>query len=47
MTSVLPGITLETGTAPKHCIIWLHGLGADGEDFVPIAVALDLPVAVR
>lgn len=47
MTSVLPGITLETGTDPKHCIIWLHGLGADGEDFVPIAEELELPVAVR
>ncbi len=47
MTTVLRGITLETGTAPKHAIIWLHGLGADGEDFVPIADELQLPVAVR
>jgi phospholipase/carboxylesterase len=47
MNSILPGITLETGTDPKHCIIWLHGLGADGEDFVPIADELELPVAVR
>ena len=47
MTSVLPGITLDTGTNPKHCIIWLHGLGADGEDFVPIADEMELPVAVR
>lgn len=47
MTSVLPGITLETGNAPQCSIIWLHGLGADGEDFVPIAEELELPVAVR
>ncbi|OIR04740.1 carboxylesterase 2 [mine drainage metagenome] len=47
MTSILPGITLETGTDPEHCIIWLHGLGADGEDFVPIADELKLPVVVR
>ncbi len=47
MNPALPGITLETGTDPKHCIIWLHGLGADGEDFVPIADELELPVAVR
>lgn len=47
MTSILPHITLETGPEPKYSIIWLHGLGADGEDFVPIAEELQLPVAVR
>ncbi|BCK88309.1 carboxylesterase 2 [Sideroxyarcus emersonii] len=47
MTSVLPCITLETGNNPKSSIIWLHGLGADGEDFAPIAQELGLPVAVR
>jgi phospholipase/carboxylesterase len=47
MTSILPNITLETGLKPEHSIIWLHGLGADGEDFVPIAEEMQLPVAVR
>jgi phospholipase/carboxylesterase len=47
MTSILPNITLETGSNPNHSIIWLHGLGADGEDFVPIAEEMELPVAVR
>jgi phospholipase/carboxylesterase len=47
MTTVLPNITLDTGTNPQHSIIWLHGLGADGEDFVPIAEEMELPVAVR
>jgi phospholipase/carboxylesterase len=47
MSSILPTITLETGPAPKHSIIWLHGLGADGEDFVPIAEELKLPFPVR
>lgn len=47
MTSILPNITLETGAAPTYSIIWLHGLGADGEDFVPIAEEINLPVAVR
>ena len=47
MTAILPNITLETGNKPKHSVIWLHGLGADGEDFVPVAEELDLPVAVR
>lgn len=28
------------------CIIWLHGLGADGHDFEPIVPELQLPVAL-
>ncbi|HEY8084272.1 MAG TPA: alpha/beta fold hydrolase [Methylophilaceae bacterium] len=32
---------------PQHSIIWLHGLGADGNDFVPIASELALPIPVR
>jgi len=28
-------------------MIWLHGLGADGEDFVGVAEQLELPVAMR
>ena len=47
MTSVLSHITLETGKSPQHSIIWMHGLGADGEDFVSIAEEMKLPVAVR
>jgi len=42
-----PPIILETGNNPQHSIIWLHGLGADGQDFVPIADELQLPVPVR
>lgn len=40
-------LELETGSAPERAIVWLHGLGADGNDFVPIAQALNLPFAVR
>ena len=47
MTALLPHITLESGRQPQHSIIWLHGLGADGQDFVPVAGELELPVAVR
>jgi phospholipase/carboxylesterase len=47
MNSVLSHITLETGKSPQHSIIWMHGLGADGEDFVSIAEEIKLPVAVR
>src|SRR5690606_35571863 len=35
-------IQLETGPAPTATLIVLHGLGADGNDFVPVAQALDL-----
>ncbi len=45
--SLLPAITLETGEGPQHSIIWLHGLGADGEDFLPVAQQMRLPEPVR
>ncbi|WP_048441853.1 alpha/beta hydrolase [Caenimonas sp. SL110] len=35
-------IEQETGPAPCATVIILHGLGADGNDFVPIARELDL-----
>ncbi|MEO7052900.1 MAG: dienelactone hydrolase family protein [Rhodanobacter sp.] len=42
----LPAVELETAANPTHSIIWLHGLGADGNDFAPIVpelVAQDWP----
>ncbi len=39
---MLPCIELETQPNPTAAIIWLHGLGADGNDFVPIVPELDL-----
>lgn len=47
MTSLLPHIVLDRGIAPQHSIIWLHGLGADGSDFVEVAEMINLPTAVR
>jgi len=38
----LETIQLETGPNPTASVIWLHGLGADGNDFVPIVRELDL-----
>ncbi len=38
--SLLECIEHETGSEPSHSIIWLHGLGADGNDFVPIVPQL-------
>lgn len=35
-------IELETSPQPSAAVIWLHGLGADGNDFVPIVPELDL-----
>jgi len=36
-------IELATGADPKGTVIWMHGLGADGWDFVPIVRELPLP----
>ncbi|RCS56517.1 alpha/beta hydrolase [Parvibium lacunae] len=35
-------ITIETGPNPQALVIWMHGLGADGNDFVPIVDELNL-----
>jgi len=37
-----PPVEIETGPEPKASVIVLHGLGADGNDFVPIARELEL-----
>nr|WP_217345112.1 alpha/beta hydrolase [Noviherbaspirillum sp. L7-7A]MBV0879334.1 carboxylesterase [Noviherbaspirillum sp. L7-7A] len=43
MTSAaLETIQIETGPNPTASVIWLHGLGASGDDFVPIVRELDL-----
>jgi phospholipase/carboxylesterase len=36
-------IEVNTGPSPTATVIWLHGLGADGNDFVPIVPELQLP----
>lgn len=35
--------TKDTGKNPTATVIWLHGLGADGFDFLPIVPQLGLP----
>jgi phospholipase/carboxylesterase len=42
ITKMLPCIELETAPNPTCSVIWLHGLGADGNDFVPIIPELHL-----
>jgi phospholipase/carboxylesterase len=36
-------VELETAANPRHAVIWLHGLGADGHDFEPIVPQLVRP----
>ena len=40
-------IELTTGAEPRGSVIWMHGLGADGWDFVPIVRELPLPESLR
>ena len=37
---LLDTIEHETGPAPRWSVVWLHGLGADGNDFAPIVPEL-------
>lgn len=39
---VLDTVEINPNNKATHCIIWLHGLGADGHDFEPIAAQLKL-----
>lgn len=39
---LLETIEIETAPNPTVAVIWMHGLGADGSDFVPIVRELDL-----
>lgn len=40
MTELLDTVEHETGPDPRWCVLWLHGLGADGNDFAPIVPEL-------
>jgi phospholipase/carboxylesterase len=42
MTTLLPRIELESAPNPSAAVIWLHGLGADGNDFAALVPELDL-----
>lgn len=41
-STLLPRIEFESAPNPTAAVIWLHGLGADGNDFAPVAPQLDL-----
>lgn len=40
---MLESITLDPPSPVTACVIWMHGLGADGNDFVPMVPELGLP----
>jgi phospholipase/carboxylesterase len=44
--SLLEHVELATGAEPRGTVIWMHGLGADGWDFVPIVKELPLPAGL-
>lgn len=35
-------LELETADSPEFAVIWMHGLGADGSDFIPVIPELGL-----
>ncbi|HKW81581.1 MAG TPA: alpha/beta hydrolase-fold protein [Casimicrobiaceae bacterium] len=43
MPELLTAVELQTAPDPTASVIWLHGLGADGNDFVPVVPELRLP----
>jgi phospholipase/carboxylesterase len=47
MTDLLETIELQTHESCDWSVIWLHGLGADGSDFVPVLPELGLDPALR
>ena len=42
MSTLLENIEIDSAPNPTAAIIWMHGLGADGNDFVPMVRELDL-----
>ncbi len=42
MNALLPAVEIETAPNPAFTVIWMHGLGADGNDFVPVVPELGL-----
>jgi phospholipase/carboxylesterase len=45
MPDQLDAIEIETGPSPTASIVWMHGLGADGNDFVDVVPELHLPAS--
>jgi phospholipase/carboxylesterase len=42
MSNFLPHIEIESGPNPTAAVIWLHGLGADENDFAAVVPQLQI-----
>ena len=42
MPNFLPHVEIESGPNPTATVIWLHGLGADGNDFAAVVPQLQI-----
>lgn len=47
MSAYLPCVEIEPQQPANASIIWLHGLGADGNDFAPLVPHLKLPATAQ
>lgn len=47
MTQPLQAIEIQTQPQVQYSIIWMHGLGASADDFVPIVPELKLTAGIR
>lgn len=41
MSAPLDSVVLQSQSEPRNVVVWLHGLGADGYDFVPVVRELE------
>jgi phospholipase/carboxylesterase len=44
---LLDALEVETAPSPSAAVVWMHGLGADGYDFVDVPPMLELQLPVR
>ena len=42
MPNFLPHVEIKSGPNPTAAVIWLHGLGADGNDFAAVVPQLQI-----
>lgn len=47
MHELLDAIVIDTAPDPDACVIWMHGLGDDGQGWSEVVPALGLPPAAR
>src|SRR5205807_4951999 len=45
-SDILPSIEIETASHPTASVMWLQGLGGEGNDFVPVVPEIKLPATL-